>query len=53
MAADSSLLLEVHDLRVHFPLDEGTVRAVDGLSYSLDSPARRPIAYAIARAKSF
>ena len=36
MAADSSLLLEVRDLRVHFPLDEGTVRAVDGLSYSLE-----------------
>jgi peptide/nickel transport system ATP-binding protein len=33
--ADSSLL-EVRDLSVHFPLDEGTVRAVDGLSYSLD-----------------
>jgi peptide/nickel transport system ATP-binding protein len=32
---DNSLLLEVRDLRVHFPLDEGTVRAVDGLSYSL------------------
>src|SRR5919109_902407 len=29
------LLLEVRDLRVHFPLDEGTVRAVDGVSYSL------------------
>jgi oligopeptide/dipeptide ABC transporter ATP-binding protein len=29
------LLLEVRDLRVHFPLDEGLVRAVDGVSYSL------------------
>src|SRR5262245_45454402 len=28
-------LLEVRDLRVHFQLDEGTVRAVNGLSYSL------------------
>src|SRR5216684_3965279 len=36
MSADSSLLLEVRDLRVHFPLDEGTVRAVDGLSYALE-----------------
>src|SRR5713226_7144501 len=36
MSADSSLLLEVRDLRVQFPLDEGTVRAVDGLSYSLE-----------------
>ena len=31
----SDLLLEVRDLRVQFPLDEGTVRAVDGVSYSL------------------
>jgi oligopeptide/dipeptide ABC transporter ATP-binding protein len=31
----NELLLEVRDLRVHFPLEEGTVRAVDGLSYSL------------------
>jgi peptide/nickel transport system ATP-binding protein len=30
------VLLEVRDLRVQFQLDEGTVRAVDGLSYSLD-----------------
>jgi peptide/nickel transport system ATP-binding protein len=29
-------LLEVRDLRVYFALDEGTVRAVDGLSYSLE-----------------
>src|SRR5829696_4225777 len=29
------LLLEVRDLRVHFPLDEGTVRAVEGVSYTL------------------
>src|ERR671931_2774975 len=29
------LLLEVRDLRVQFPLDEGTVRAVDGVSYTL------------------
>src|SRR5713101_3495006 len=34
--ADSSTLLEVRDLRVHFHLDEGTVRAVDGLSYTLE-----------------
>src|SRR5262245_33497605 len=31
----SDLLLEVRDLRVQFPLDEGLVRAVDGVSYSL------------------
>jgi len=33
--ASDDALLEVRDLRVQFPLDEGTVRAVDGLSYSL------------------
>src|SRR5215207_6448649 len=31
----SDLLLEVRDLRVHFVLDEGIVRAVDGVSYTL------------------
>src|SRR4030081_2447299 len=34
--SDSSLLLEVRDLRVHFQLDEGTARSADGLSYSLE-----------------
>jgi peptide/nickel transport system ATP-binding protein len=29
------LLLEVRDLRTYFPLDEGLVRAVDGVSYTL------------------
>ena len=29
-------LLEVRDLRVHFPTDDGLVKAVDGISYSLD-----------------
>jgi peptide/nickel transport system ATP-binding protein len=28
-------LLEVKDLRVHFPTDDGLVKAVDGVSYSL------------------
>jgi peptide/nickel transport system ATP-binding protein len=35
MAPDSLPLLDVRDLRVHFALDEGIVRAVDGLSYSI------------------
>ena len=35
MAPDSSPLLDVRDLRVHFMLDEGIVRAVDGLTYSI------------------
>jgi peptide/nickel transport system ATP-binding protein len=29
-------LLEVRDLRIHFPTDDGLVRAVDGLSFSVD-----------------
>ena len=28
-------LLEVRDLKTHFPLDEGTVRAVDGVSFTI------------------
>jgi peptide/nickel transport system ATP-binding protein len=30
-------LLEVEDLRVHFETEDGLVKAVDGISYSLDS----------------
>ena len=33
--ATGELLLEVNNLHTHFPLDEGTVRAVDGVSYKL------------------
>ncbi len=29
-------LLEVRDLRIHFPTDDGLVKAVDGLSFQLD-----------------
>jgi peptide/nickel transport system ATP-binding protein len=29
-------LLEVQDLHIHFPTDDGLVKAVDGLSFSLD-----------------
>ena len=29
-------LLEVKDLKVHFQTDDGIVKAVDGVSYSLD-----------------
>jgi peptide/nickel transport system ATP-binding protein len=32
----SDEFLEVRDLRVHFPTDDGLVRAVDGLSFSLE-----------------
>ena len=28
--------LELRDLKVHFPTDDGLVKAVDGLSFSLD-----------------
>lgn len=34
-AATGELLLEVNDLQVQFPLDEGTVHAVEGISYKL------------------
>ena len=30
-------LLEVKDLKVHFPTDDGLVKAVDGVSYSLQA----------------
>jgi len=29
-------MLEVDDLRIHFPTDDGLVKAVDGISYTLD-----------------
>jgi peptide/nickel transport system ATP-binding protein len=35
-APGSQTLLEVRDLRIHFPTDDGLVKAVDGVSFSLD-----------------
>jgi peptide/nickel transport system ATP-binding protein len=32
----SGAMLEVRDLRIHFPTDDGLVKAVDGVSFSLD-----------------
>lgn len=34
---DRSIVLEVEDLQTHFYTDEGTVRAVDGLSFQLEA----------------
>lgn len=34
--ADSDVLIEVKDLKTHFFLDEGTVQAVNGVSFSID-----------------
>jgi peptide/nickel transport system ATP-binding protein len=35
-APTSGAMLEVRDLRIHFPTDDGIVKAVDGLSFSLE-----------------
>ncbi|MEQ8399080.1 dipeptide ABC transporter ATP-binding protein [Thalassobaculum sp.] len=35
-AMDDKRLIEVEDLRVHFPLDDRTVKAVDGVSWHID-----------------
>jgi peptide/nickel transport system ATP-binding protein len=32
----SGSLLEVHDLKIHFPTEDGLVKAVDGVSFQLD-----------------
>ena len=33
--SDASVLLEIEDLRTHYPLPQGTVRAVDGASLTV------------------
>jgi len=33
---DKQPFLEVVDLKVHFPTDDGLVKSVDGLSFALD-----------------
>ncbi|MGC8779634.1 MAG: ABC transporter ATP-binding protein [Anaerolineae bacterium] len=33
--ADSNLLIEIKDLKTYFPLDEGTVKAVDGATFDI------------------
>jgi peptide/nickel transport system ATP-binding protein len=35
-APGGHVMLEVRDLRIHFPTDDGIVKAVDGISFSLD-----------------
>jgi peptide/nickel transport system ATP-binding protein len=34
--AEPSAMLDMRDLRIHFPTDDGLVKAVDGLSFTLD-----------------
>jgi peptide/nickel transport system ATP-binding protein len=34
--AEPSAMLDIRDLRIHFPTDDGLVKAVDGLSFTLD-----------------
>jgi len=34
--SEPTSFLEVHDLKIHFPTDDGLVRAVDGLTFSLE-----------------
>jgi peptide/nickel transport system ATP-binding protein len=36
MSTAPAAFLEVRDLRIHFPTDDGLVKAVDGLSFQLD-----------------
>src|SRR3546814_10103376 len=33
---DTNRLIEVEDLRIHFPLEDRTVKAVDGVSWHID-----------------
>ena len=35
-ARRSDSFLDVRDLRVHFPTDDGVVKSVDGLSFAID-----------------
>ena len=35
-APATSAMLDVRDLRIHFPTDDGLVKAVDGVSFTLD-----------------
>jgi peptide/nickel transport system ATP-binding protein len=34
--AEPSAMLDIRDLRIHFPTDDGLVKAVDGLSFTLE-----------------
>ena len=36
MDVPKSTLLEINDLKTHFFFDEGVVKAVDGVSYSIE-----------------
>src|SRR5512136_2597889 len=36
MPSNDKMLLEIKDLRISFPLDEGTVKAVDGIDLAIE-----------------
>ena len=43
-------LLEVEDLKVHFKTDDGVVKAVDGISYTVDAGQTLQVTLTFAKA---
>jgi len=52
MTTEPALLLEVNDLQTHFTTEEGTLRAVDGVSFKLARGARWPWSVSLAAARA-